>query len=153
MYARILLPIDAKGIHGEVVAHAISLAKALRAAVLGLYVIPIVSTGDVFFEQIQVEIGSRGAKLRADALAHFAALERQFQESGVHFSGEVLFSEKAEADVIAEYAKSKDCGLIVMPAQPRSAFSRWLMGNVEDKVRRRAAVPVLFVPAGKQNAK
>jgi nucleotide-binding universal stress UspA family protein len=40
-----------------------------------------------------------------------------------------------------------------MPTQPKSALSRWFMGNVEEKVRRRAAVPVLYVPVAGQTAK
>ena len=153
MYAKILMPIDVGGAPEPVTEHAVMLAKAHGADILGLRMIPIVSSDDAFFQQIQVEVGSRGAKLCAEALAYFAALERRFKESGVHFSGEVIFSEKAEADVIAEYAKSKDCSLIIMPTQARPALSRWLMGNVEDKVRHRAAVPVLFVPVAERNPK
>jgi len=153
MYDKILMPIDAGGAPESVVEHAALLAKAHGADILGLRVIPIVSSEDAFFQQIQVEVGSRGAKLRDDALGHFANLEEQFQKSGIRFSGEITFSEKAEADVISEYANSKGCGLIIMPTQPKSALSRWLMGNVEDKVRRRATVPVLFVPVAGQNPK
>ena len=146
MYTRILLPIDANGAPEGVAAHAISLAKAHGAAILVLRVIPIVSTGEAFFEQIQVELGSRGAKLRAEALAHFALLEAQCRDSGVSLSGEAIFSEKNEADAIVGYAVQKGCDLIVMPTRPQAALSRWLMGNVAEKVRRRAAVPVLYVP-------
>jgi len=129
------------------------LAKAHGAGVLGLRVIPIVTSGEPFFSQIQVEEGSRGAKLREQALKHFAFMKEHLDRAGIPFSGEVVFEEKAEADVIAEYAQKNGCGLIVMPTQPRSALSRWLMGNVEDKVRRRAAVPVLFVPLAGRTAK
>jgi nucleotide-binding universal stress UspA family protein len=153
MYARILVPIDAGGAHQAVVAHAAMLAKAHGADVLGLRVIPVVASDDAFFSQIQVEEGSRGAKLQADALQHFASMEQQFSKSGVRFAGEVKFEEKAEADVISEYAKAVGAGVIIMPTQPKSALSRWFMGNVEEKVRRRAAVPVLYVPVAGQTAK
>jgi nucleotide-binding universal stress UspA family protein len=153
MYAKILIPIDAGGAPETVVEHAALIAKAHGADIVGLRVIPIVSSDEPFFNQIQVEEGSRGARLRAEALRHFAVMEQQFNKLGVRFSGEVTFDEKAEADVIAEYAKTTGASLIIMPTQQKSALSRWFMGNVEDKLRRRAAVPVLFVPVAGQTAK
>ena len=50
------------------------------------------------------------------------------------------------AQVIATYAETNQCDLIVMPTQARSAVGRWLFGSVSEKVRRRSPVPVLFVP-------
>jgi len=146
MYTRILLPIDAAGALEPVVRHAISLAKVDGAEILALRGIPIIATGEAFFEQIQVEAGSRGAKLREDALLHLKRLDALCRQAGVPCSSEVIFSEKNEADAIADYAEQKGCGLIILPTQPRSSWARWLMGNVADKIRRRAKMPVLFVP-------
>lgn len=146
MYARILLPIDAAGPLEPVVRHAMLLAKADGSAIIGLRVIPIISTGEAFFEQIQVEVGSRGAKLREDAIHRLSRLEALCREAGISCSSDVVFTDKNEAEAIADYAVKKDCGLIIMPNQPRPSWARWLMGNVADKIRRRAQVPVLFVP-------
>ncbi len=147
MYRRILLPFDTGGVPEAVARHVIALAAAHGAAISGLRVIPIVTSGEAFFDKIQVEPGSRGAKLREEAESEFNRLARLGQEAGIAFSGEVLFTEKPEAEAIVTYAAEHDCDLIVMPTRPRTALSRWLMGNVEDKVRRRSHVPVLFVPA------
>ena len=152
MYARILLPVDAAGPLGPVVRHAVALAKIAGATILGLRVIPVIATGEAFFEQIQVEVGSRGAKMRDDSLVHFARLEALCREAGVPFSSEVIFSEKSEADAIADYAGQKGCDLIILPTQPKSSWARWIMGNVADKIRRRAKVPVLFVPVPAANS-
>ncbi|MDH7488553.1 MAG: universal stress protein [Anaerolineae bacterium] len=147
MYRKILLPFDTGGVPETVARHVIALAAAHGAALSGLRVIPVVSSGEAFFDKIQVELGSRGAKLREEAESEFNRLARLGQEAGIAFSGEVVFTEKPEAEAIVTYAAEHDCDLIVLPTRPRTALSRWLMGNVEDKVRRRSRVPVLFVPA------
>lgn len=147
MYHRILLPFDVGGVPDGVAQHVVSLAAAHGAVVLGLRVIPVVTSGEAFFDKIQVEPGSRGARLRDEAQAEFSRLASLGKDAGVTFSGDVLFTEKAEAEAIVTYATENGCDLIVMPTRQRTALSRWLMGNVEDKVRRRSPVPVLFVPA------
>lgn len=147
MYRRILFPLDSDSVPDAVAQHVMALAKAHGAAVVGLRVVPVVTSGEAFFDKIQTELGSRGAKLREEALAQFGRLETLSERAGVDFSGEVIFSEQPEAAAIATYAAEHECDLIVMTSRPRTALSRWLMGNVEEKVRRRAQVPVLFVPA------
>ncbi len=146
VYRRILLPLDTGGVPDAVARHVFFLAASHKADVFGLRIIPVVSSGEAFFDKIQTEPGSRGARLREDAQAAFSRLARLGKDAGVRFSGEVVFTERGEADAIVEYAAAKECDLIVMPTYRRAALSRWLMGNVEDKVRRRAPVPVLFVP-------
>ncbi len=146
MYRKILLPLDTSGIPDAVARHVVSLAASHGAAIMGLRIVPVVSSGEAFFDKIQVEPGSRGAKLREEAQAEFAHLESISRDAGVAFSGEVVFTERPEAEAIVTYAAEHDCDLIVMPTRPRTALSRWIMGNVEDKVRRRTPIPVLFVP-------
>lgn len=148
MYRRILFPLDSGSVPDAAAEHVMSLAKVHGAAVVGLRVVPVVSSGEAFFDKIQTEPGSRGAKLREEAQAQFGRLEMLGGRAGVGFSGEVIFSEQPEAEAIAAYAAEHECDLIVMMSRPRTALSRWLMGNVEEKVRRRAQVPVLFVPVG-----
>ncbi len=147
MYKRILLPLDASGVPGDVVAHAIDLARGLGAAVLGLRVVTVMSSEEPFFQRVQVEVGSRGARLRDEAMALLGELEKKFRDAGVPFSGEVLVSDATEAEAISQFAADKECDLILLPTQEQSAISRWLMGNLGDKVRRRASVPILFVRA------
>lgn len=146
MYQKILLPLDSGEVPDSLARHALSLAAAHGAVVSGLRIIPVVTSGEAFFDNIQTEPGSRGAKLRDEAQAAFAQLERLGKDAGVAVSGEVVFTEKPEADAIVAYATERGFDLIVMPTRPRTALSRWLMGNVEDKVRRRSPIPVLFVP-------
>lgn len=146
MYRKILLPIDTGGVPDAIARHAISLAAAHGAVLSGLRVIPVVSSGEAFFDKIQTEPGSRGAKMRDEAEAAFTHLGKLGQDAGVAISGEVIFTEKPEADAIVAYATEQGFDLIVMATRPRTALSRWLVGNVEDKVRRRSPIPVLFVP-------
>ncbi len=146
MYQKILLPLEAGRVPDVVVRHVMALAAAHGAVVSALRIIPVVSSGEAFFDKIQTEPGSRGAKLHDEAQAEFKRLERLGQDAGVAVSGEAIFTEKAEADAIVAYATERGFHLIVMTTRPRAALSRWLMGNVEDKVRRRSPIPVLFVP-------
>lgn len=148
MYKRILLPLDATGAPPDVLAHAINLARELRAAVLGLRVVTVMPSEEPFFQRVQVEVGSRGARLRDEAMALLGEVEGRFRDAGVAFSGEVLVSDAAEADAIVQYAEANGYDLILMPTQQQTAVSRWLMGNIGDKVRRRSRVPVLFVRSG-----
>ena len=153
MYRKVLLPLDAGGIPAGVVSHAISLARGLDAAVLGLRVITVMPSEEPFFQKVQVEAGSRGAKLRDEAAALLGKLEEQFRDAGVPFTGEALVSDATEAEAIVQYAEDEGCDLILMPSQEQSAIGRWLMGNIGDKVRRRASMPVLFVRSGGQRGR
>lgn len=146
MYRKILLPLDTGGVPDAVARHVFFLAASHKAGVLGVRIIPVISSGEAFFDKIQTETGSRGARLRDEAQVAFDRLGKLGKDTGVAFSGEVIFTEHGEADAIVEYAAAKECDLIVMPTYRRAALSRWLMGNMEDKVLRRASVPVLFVP-------
>ncbi len=148
MYKNILLPLDAGGVPPDVVAHTINLARDLGAAVVGLRVVTVMPSEEPFFQRVQVEVGSRGARLREEANALLGNLEGQFRDAGVAFSGEVLVSDATEPDAIVKHAEDKGCDLILMAMQEQSGVSRWLMGNTADKVRHRAGMPVLFVRSG-----
>ncbi len=145
MYRRILVPLEREGGQEAHLWHAIRLASALNAELHLVHVIPIVTSEEYFFQQIQVEVGSRGARRREETEAYFRRLETQIGERGIPVQTAVLFSPRSEDEAILEYAAQSHCDLIVLPNLRRSLLSRWLQGNIPARVQRRSTIPVLFV--------
>ncbi len=145
MYQRILVPLEREGGQEAHLWHATRLASAMKAELHLIHVIPVVSSDEYFFQQIQVEVGSRGARRKEEAEAYFRRLEAQMQERGIPVRTAVLFSTRPEDEAILEYAAQSHCDLIVLPNLRKSLLSRWLQGNIPARVQRRSVIPVLFV--------
>jgi len=144
VYHKILVPLESKA-HLVNLDHARRLAEGLDAELVLLRVVTVMASEDVFFQQLQVELGSSSARAKAEAEAQATALERELCSQGLQARSAVLVSDESEADAIVAYAESESCDLIVMSSYRQSALSRWFLGSVADKVRHRASVPVLFV--------
>ncbi len=145
MYRRILVPMEREGSKEAHLWHATQLASELRAELHLLHVIPVVSSDEYFFQQIQVEAGSRGARRKAEAEDYFRRLEEQMRQRGIAIHTEIVFSTRPEDEAILEYAAQSACDLIVLPNLRRSLLSRWIQGNIPARVQRRSSIPVLFV--------
>ena len=146
MYKQILVPLEEGKDSWPSLDHARELAAELGAALVLLRVITVLPAGHEFDRRLQIEVGSRGARVKAAAEAELGQLERELRAQGVEASTAIVISEEPVARVIAAYAETHQCDLVVMPTQARSAIGRWLFGSVSEKVRRRSPVPVLFVP-------
>lgn len=145
MYGRILVPLEREGGQEAHLWHAVQLASALNAELHLIHVIPIVASDEYFFQQIQVEEGSRGARRKAEAEQYFHRLEQQMRERGIAVATTVLLSTRPEDEEILEYAARSHCDLIVLPNLRKSLLSRWLQGNTPARVQRRSTIPVLFI--------
>jgi nucleotide-binding universal stress UspA family protein len=146
MYKRILVPLEEGRDSQSSLDHARELAAQLGAALALLRVITVLPAGHEFDRRLQIEEGSHAARAKAAAEAELGQLEQDLRDQGVEASTAIVISEEPVAQVIATYAETNQCDLIVMPIQARSAIGRWLFGSVSEKVRRRSPVPVLFVP-------
>jgi len=146
MYRRILVPLEEGKKSWLSLDHAQELAAQLGAGLVLLRVITVLPAGHEFDRRLQIEVGSRGARAKAAAEVELGQLEQDLRAHGVEASTAIVISEEPVAQVIATYAETNQCDLIVMPIQARSAIGRWLFGSVGEKVRRRSPVPVLFVP-------
>lgn len=145
MYQRILVPLEKEGGPEGHMRHAAALASRVGAEITLLRVITVAPSEDPFFQRIQVEVGSSGAKRKAEAEEYMNQLADQLQEEGVNVKPAVVISDRAEDEAIVEYAAELGSDLIVLPNQQRSLVSRWLQGNVTAKVQRRSEIPVLLV--------
>ena len=70
-------------------------------------------------------------------------------DAGIQVNTEFLVVEQPEPDAIVKYAEDNKFDLIVFANRERSPIGRFFFGNVEEKVRRRTTLPVLFVSARK----
>lgn len=145
VYKKILMPVDESGAPAGVLAHLQALAGQLGAEVVPLRVITVIPSEEYFFRRLQVEEGSRAARLKAEAQEYLARLAGELRDQGLAATPAVVISDKTEPEAIVQYAEEQGCDLIVMPTLPQSAVGRWLFGSVGEKVRRRSRIPVLFV--------
>ena len=145
MYRKILVPVEVNGSSSAVLDHAADLARHLGAELVVLQVITVVPSEDYFFKRIQVEVGSAAHRAQGAAEAYLAQVQTDLRAQGITASGHVVVSDKVEADAIVTYAQETGCDLIVVPNRASAGIGRWLFSSLGDKVRRRSAVPVLFV--------
>jgi nucleotide-binding universal stress UspA family protein len=145
MYRKILLPVISSEISTPHLQHAIRLAKNLNAEILLLQVITIAQSEEPFFQQVQVEIGSRAYNEKKKGQEFLNQLEKQLRNDGIPSHGHLIISDKTEAEAITEHALQEKCDLIVVPNENHTGIGRWLFSSLGEKVRRHASVPVLFV--------
>jgi nucleotide-binding universal stress UspA family protein len=145
MYNRILVPLEREGATETHLRHASALATSTEADLILLRVVTVVPSEDYFSQRIQVEAGSKGAQIKAEAEEHVTRLGEKLRDQGMSAESVVIVSDKAEDEAIVEYAAESNCDLIVLPNQRHSLVSRWLQGNVAAKVQRRSRIPILLV--------
>jgi nucleotide-binding universal stress UspA family protein len=139
--------------HARRLAHYVSGCTPSGATVILAWMVPVVSSEEHFFKQVQVEPGSSGARRKASGEAYLAEAVRAFESNGVQVVPKVVVTPLPPEQAIVELAAEESVDLIIMASLSRSAVGRFLFGSVGDKVRRRSLVPVLFVnplPAGEE---
>ncbi len=78
--------------------------------------------------------------------AEMFALEGKLKEKGLDVTHNVVSGTSA-ADEILEASKKVGADLVVMSTHGRSGLSRWVLGNVAERVLRHSEIPVLLVNA------
>ncbi|MBM4326685.1 MAG: universal stress protein [Deltaproteobacteria bacterium] len=149
MYKKILAPLDGSENDEVVLDHVKRLAKEFGAAVNAIMLFRLAPADDPFERNIQMEDGSLGWKAKRKAESYLPQVEKALADEGIPVSAEFLVVEQPEADAIVKYAEEKGCDLIVFANRERSPIGRFFFGNIEEKVRRRTTLPVLFVSARK----
>jgi nucleotide-binding universal stress UspA family protein len=147
VYKRILVPMENEENQELALVHACALAQATSASVVLVWLVPVVASGEHFFDQFQVEPGSSGAKRTDRGQEYLAEAIRPFQVAGVDVVSKIEVTHLPPEQAIIEFAERENVDLIIMASLPQSAVGRFLFGSVGDKVRRRSPIPVLFVPA------
>jgi nucleotide-binding universal stress UspA family protein len=145
MYKRIMVPMEGEQHQDPALDHALQLAQYSGAAVLLAWLVPVVSSGEHFFTQVQVEPGSSGARRSQRGERFLSMAAGVFEAAGIEVIPKIVVSPQTPEQAILDVAKEQEVDLIVMSTLPQSAVGRFLFGNVQDKVRRHSSVPVLFV--------
>jgi len=145
MYKRILVPLDGTQNDDIVLAHVKVLAKEQGAELTLLQLHRIMKADEPFMKRVQMEIGSLGYQAKEKAEAYLAERENSMKKEGFNVSAIFLVVEDPEADAIVKYAEENGFDLIALTNQERGGISRWFFGNIEERVRRRSSLPVLFV--------
>jgi nucleotide-binding universal stress UspA family protein len=145
MYKHVLVPTDGSPLSLKAIRTAVRLAKAVRARVTGIYVIPPY-TPPVYGEAVMYapEVSPRRYKeiSEREAKKALAALEIEAESAGV--PAKVIFvTAHSPWDGITRAAKAKKCDLIVMSSHGRKGLAGLLLGSETTKVLTHSKVPVL----------
>ncbi len=153
MYKKILVPLDGSKNDEVVLEHAKRLVREVGAALTLILLHRLTPADDPFEKQIQMEEGSSGYKAKERAKVYLPQLEESLSQEGIRIKAEFLTVEEPEADAIVKYAEKNDFDLIMLANRVKSPIGSFFFGNIEEKVRRRSSLPVLFVSAAKDKEK
>lgn len=147
MYKKILVPLDGSENDAVVLEHVKGLAKEFGGAVTLIMLFRLTPSDHPFQKQLQLEEGSSGWRAKRAADSYLPEAEHTLAQERIPVTTEFLAAEQPEADTLVKYAEEKDYDLIVFANRERSPIGRFFFGNLEEKVRRRTTLPVLFVSA------
>lgn len=145
MYKKIMVPLDGSDLAECALEHvkAIALGCGVPEVILFRVVEPIytgadaMSYGAVMYADLVNQIEKTAQEYITDVTARFK------KDSGIE--ARPMVTHGGAADEILEYSKKNQVDLIIMTTHGRSGVSRWLFGNVADKVSRHSTVPVLVI--------
>jgi nucleotide-binding universal stress UspA family protein len=145
MYRKILVPLEGTQNDEIVLEHVKGLAREHGAELTLFQLYRMVKVHEPSLKRIQMEVGSAGYRAKQKAEAYLAELEQSLKREGLQVSTVFLTVEDPEADEIVQYAEENGFDLIAVKNQERTGISRWFFGNIEERIRRRSSLPVLFV--------
>ncbi len=134
----ILVPIDFSQTSTHALTYAQTVARACRASVHVLHVIPDPRAEAWSVEAAGMDLDGLLATWRTDT-------QRRLDELTVDMPGERVITVGHPFTEITRYAESHGTDLIVMGTHGRGAIEHMLLGSVTEKVIRRAPCPVLTV--------
>jgi nucleotide-binding universal stress UspA family protein len=141
-----LVPVDGSPLAEKAIPVAAALARRAGAALQLAFVQPVAPR----YPHVPAEIAKsieREAEQRVRAYLAITA-EAVATCHGLEATGVVLDGPPAEA--LADYARTKQIGLIVMTTHGRSGLGRFWLGSVADRLLRRTTTPVLLLRSKEQ---
>lgn len=149
MYKHILIALEGKPSDEAAISHASALASHTSAKITLLWVITVAADGSGSLgKQFQTEVGSSGWRLKNQAEATLAKLEKRLRLNGLFVETALIVGDRSDADEIVAFSNKVGCDLIVMAADGRPWWQRALFGCSADGVHRKASAPTLFVSDG-----
>ena len=150
----VVVPLDGSPVAEEVLPHALAVARALDLGVMLCRVVPtpqlFYDNGEVVYIQSEVDLMRLGESilnhLDVQAVSYLERVERELGQEKVS-SVETRLLHGYPADAIVDLVGMTPGVLVAMTTHGRSGVSRWVLGNVTDRVVRRSGGPVLVVRA------
>lgn len=138
---RILCAIDFSKATPKVADYASTIAKAMDAEVLAIYVAPTMNRYGLF-QVSPVEIKQFASAIATGAKEN---MERCIKEHFRDVRVRAIILSGYAPESILQTAASEDCDIIVMGTNGRSEDEHVFFGSVAEKVVKRAAIPVMTV--------
>ncbi len=146
MYQKIMVPLDGSELAECVLPHVETIAKGcgVRDVIFVRVAEPVrLPTGEyVFSAEEWKRIESSNRSVAEDYLNQLVS---RISYDGVNVQSEVIAGGVAES--LTDYAARNEVDLITIATHGRSGVSRWVWGNVADRILRSACVPVFMVRA------
>ena len=145
MYRHIMVPLDGSELAECVFPHVVAIAERRKACKVTLVrvVTPLHLYGGVESrlspeERQRLETDSMDA-----ARKYLGQVVGRLKDKGIAAQSEVLHGDVINK--LVDYVEKNEVDLIVIATHGRSGVSRWVWGNIADKILRSAHVPVLMV--------
>jgi len=145
MYKKILVPLNGTGNDEIVLDHVKGLAREYGVELRLFQLHRIMKSDEAYMRKVQTEVGSPAYRAKEKAEDYLGELEQSIEKEGLRVSTVFLVVENPEAGEIVKYAEENDFDLIALTNQERTGVSRWFFGSIEEKVRKRSSLPVLFI--------
>ncbi len=146
MYQHILVPLDGSELAECVLPHVEALAEKHDACRVTLVrVVPPLHLYGGVESSLSPEERQRLEKDSINvAREYLDGVTKRLKGDRVKVEIEVLYGGQV-VDELVEYMEKSEVDLIVIATHGRSGISRWVWGNVADRILRSACVPVLMV--------
>jgi len=146
IFRRILVPLDGSPAGEAALPYVQAIAKALDAELVLYDALEPVTTLAAYGAGASVAIPqSYFESVKDSASVYLESVRKRLSQQGIVATTEV--QDGRPADLILEYAQSKDIDMIAMSTHGRSGVGRWVFGSVTDKVLHSGDTPVLVVRA------
>jgi nucleotide-binding universal stress UspA family protein len=137
--------LDGSALAEQALPHALTLVERFQAELILLKVFPPVEEPAGMWSPAVKQARERAQSLTREYLDRVLARVQE-QVASVQM---VILEGRPHLE-ITRFAETNQVDLIVMCTHGQSGLERWLMGSVADRVARGAMVPVLLVPATKE---
>jgi nucleotide-binding universal stress UspA family protein len=147
MYQKILAPLDGSPLAECVFPHLETLAGGCKVkdVVFAQVVIPFRMPTAADYALPPEEVARIDAQTMVEAERYLRQVQGKIKLEGTSVQTKILRGSPVE--ILSDYAAKNGVDLIVIATHGRSGVSRWVWGNVADRILRSACVPVLMVRA------
>jgi nucleotide-binding universal stress UspA family protein len=145
MYKKILVPLDGSELAECALEHVKTIAIGCNVPEVVLFrVVEPTYLGTDALSASSVVYSDLINQIQQNAENYIKAATQKFVRlSGINAQSTLAYGNAA--DEILKYAQNNQVDLIIMTTHGRSGVSRWLFGNVADRVSHHSTVPVLII--------